>query len=100
MKPLEALDIMAYKINMEGLDVCICEETQIEAYNLIEKHLKALEIIKEKQVDIGLLIACETEPEYLNRCCNRYWTNDKCGWKRLSQEEFDLIKEVLKDYEK
>lgn len=58
--------------------------------------LKALEIIKARQVDVGLLLDCETEPEYLNRCCNRYWHNERCGWKRLSQEEFDLLKEVLK----
>jgi hypothetical protein len=57
--------------------------------------LKALGIIKERQVDVGLLLDCETEPEYLNRCCNRYWHNERCGWKRMTQEEFDLLKEVL-----
>lgn len=64
---------------------------------LAAKQLKALDIIKNRQVDVGLLLACESEPEYLNRCCNRYWTNDKCGWKRLTQEEYDLLKEVLTD---
>lgn len=63
------------------------------AYDIIEKELKALEIIKNKDVCVELL---------------RYWWkceyNDKDilekynymhHWKQLTQEEYDLLKEVL-----
>lgn len=87
------LNIYHHQAIKENIDVETVEGYPID---IIETALKALEIIKNKQVDVGLLLACESEPEYLNRCCNRYWTNDKCGWKRLSQEEYKFLKEVLK----
>ena len=86
----------ALKVIYDSQDIMGGHDDFWKAYRTIEKALKALEIIKNKEVDVGLLLACESEPEYLNRCCNRYWTNDKCGWKRLSQEEYKFLKEVLK----
>ena len=67
----------------------------------IEKALKALEIIIERVVDIGYIIDCETEPEYLNRMCHRVYAEQNDfrqppAYKRMTQEEFNLLKEVLK----
>lgn len=56
----------------------------------IEKELKALEIIKEKKVNIILLIS-----SFNNHITIRYynsWFPDKL---KLTQEEYDLLKEVL-----
>ena len=54
---------------------------------LIEKELKALEIIKEKRVDIGWLIRSEN--------CSKY--NLGVGSSQaLKKEEYNLLKEVLK----
>ena len=51
----------------------------------MSKELKALEIIKEKRVDVWLLFECDSIVEYnqnTHSCC-------------LNQEEYDLLKEVL-----
>jgi len=48
------------------------------------KKLKALEIIKEKRVNVRFLISCKTLKEY----------NDVIS-DHLTQEEYDLLKEVL-----
>ena len=54
---------------------------------LIEKELKALEIIKEKRVDIGWLIRSKN--------CSKY--NLGVGSSQaLKKEEYNLLKEVLK----
>ena len=54
----------------------------------LERKLKPLEIIKERKVDIQLLIDSKNLNEY-NWCVH---TKDRA----LTQEEFDLLKEVLK----
>lgn len=57
-------------------------------YEVLEKHLKALEIIKEKRVDVGWLISCENIKQY----------NGVIGTathRLLTQEEYELLKEVL-----
>ena len=63
--------------------------------NKLVKKLKALEIIKEKKVDLtNLLFIYEHEPQYglkvYNNSVNKYR-----GEKELTQEEYDLLKEVL-----
>ena len=56
---------------------------------IIEKELKALEIIKEKRVDIGWLIRSEN--------CSKY--NLGVGESQaLKKEEYDLLKEILGEY--
>ena len=55
-----------------------------EDFATVEKELKALEIIKEKLVDVNWLYGCEELEDY-------NWCNN-C---ELTQEEFDLLKEVL-----
>ena len=53
------------------------------------KELKALEIIKEKQVNIAALLELDSLQQY----------NDYCdmvgGCKKLTQKEYDLLKETL-----
>ena len=67
------------------------EETTKEAYGKrfdeIEKELKALEIIKAKKVETYHLSRCKTLIEY-----NSAWD---IGGMDLTQDEFDLLKEVL-----
>ena len=55
--------------------------------NIIEKSLKALEIIKEKMVDIhALKYACDLESYNIHK-----WSDCK----KLTQDEYKLIKEIL-----
>jgi len=62
----------------------------------IEKELKALEIIKNKLIDVGRLYGCmvaypneKTPIHYNEKIDKRYKTY------MLTQEEYDLLKEVL-----
>ena len=77
-KELEALE------NIE----CNCElyDFKYEDFERIRKALKALEIIKEKRVNIYLLVPVKRLTDY-NK--NQYIINE------LTQEEFDLLKEVF-----
>lgn len=50
-----------------------------------EKETKALEIIKKKKVNVRFLISCKTLKEY----------NDVIS-DHLTQEEYDIVKEILK----
>ena len=54
-----------------------------------EKQDKALEIIKKKNVNILEIKLCNDYEEY-NRCASGFDVEE------LTQEEFDLLKEVLK----
>ena len=72
-KELEALNKIAYRY---GYD---------ENIKIIEKSLKALEIIKNKQVNVFLLHSVDLETY-----------NDMIADNRnLTQEEFNVLKEVL-----
>ena len=82
---LEALERLYCAGNLE-LDY-VCSNKHEEDYELIETELKALEIIKEKRVDIGWLIRSEN--------CSKY--NLGVGTQQaLKKTEYDLLKEVLK----
>ena len=70
-----------------------CEYTSLsidhqvaEDFNTIEKELKALEIIVKKRVAIALFKSCDKLEQYNIYCP----INEK-----LTQEEWDLLKEVL-----
>lgn len=52
-----------------------------------EKKLKALEIIKEKRVNVGLLLRCATVERYNKGICYEP--------RHLTKEEYNLLKEVL-----
>ena len=58
----------------------------LEQFEAIEKELKALEIIKEKQVDVRMFIIYDLE-NY-----NKLQKNDYC---KLTKAENDLLNEVL-----
>jgi hypothetical protein len=60
------------------------EDLTIEAIK--DKKLKALEIIKNKRVDFGYLIISDDLKDF-NEGLDRKW--------KLTQEEYDLLKEVL-----
>lgn len=69
--------------------VANCNECELD-----EKKLKALEIIKNKKVDVSYIIENPEEE-------NVIWYNARfmgvlCeGWRMLSQEEYDLVRKVL-----
>ena len=71
------------KVDYQWIREIICKNTKI-----IEKSLKALKIIKAKQVDIYWLIKSKDLNEY-----------NVSGYRKiqlqLTQEEYDLLREVL-----
>lgn len=54
------------------------------------KKLKALEIIKKKKINFDYIEYCDTYEQYRTLC--RYYYH----WPNLTQDEFDLLREVLK----
>ena len=81
-KELKALDFLFDFIKSESE-----EELYKNYYNEIKNALKALEIIKEKEVVVSLLIWSNTLDQYNN--------NTFIVFSKLTQEEYDLLKEVL-----
>ncbi len=61
-------------------------------YQIIEKELKALEIIKEKKVEVNILEDCITCEEYNDFIKHRVWFQEEYT---ITQEEYALLKEVL-----
>lgn len=55
---------------------------------------KVLEIIKEKGVDVGYLQTCKTLKEYNSSC----WADEEDFNKKLTQEEFDLLKRWMDEH--
>lgn len=64
-----------------------------ESLSVIEKELRALEIIKDKGVDATEIMIQNTLCAY-NRFASCY-PNNNYHRKALTQEEYDLLKEVL-----
>lgn len=69
----------------------INELLETKQFKIIEKELKALEIIKEKEVAVFVINDTSNFDEYNIRLL-AYGTNQE-----LTQEEYDLLKEVLQD---
>ena len=72
-------------------------ETTLKNHEQDQKKLKAFEVIKEKRVNVDHLIyyiMCDTK----NNGMGLHWYNREIDYeyKELTQEEFDLLKEVLK----
>ena len=88
MTGLEALDKLAKQIELDE-DVDFWEIRN--AHLLVEKSLKALEIIKEKDVDVSWLKYCIKE----NMIVEAYNSGYPEYHKHLTEEEFNLLKEVL-----
>ena len=76
--------------DMKQLDVDIViknnAERHLDFYETIDKEHKALEIIKEKDVNPIDIRCCETVEQYNVK---------ENGFIRLTKEEFNLLKEVL-----
>ena len=99
LTPLEALwrlykypsladkNVVAYLLEQDNL---------VTYHSIVEKALKALEIIKEKRVDVWAFIVsiyALTYKQYLKtNKCNQFAISEK----NLTQEEFDLLKEYFK----
>lgn len=67
-----------------------------EDLSTIEKSLKALEIIKKKEVDVHILLTLiHYHKENALTEYNKYIINDYCDLFILTQEEYNLLKEVL-----
>lgn len=99
-KGLEALEYLRFCKIVNGID---CEgnimldylfRVKEEKFNIIEKELKALEIIKKKNVNIGLVNVLGSVEQYNQTYVYDNMLNVK--W-CLTQEEYELLKEVLKD---
>lgn len=58
-----------------------------------------IEIIKDNQVNIGYLLDCDNYEEYLDYFNDRTGEGNLPSFKLLTEEEFNLLKEVLKSYE-
>ena len=77
LTPLEALQYLSKLVFIYG---------GVQQYQIIEKSLKALEIIKEKQVNVFIFLHSGDLETY----------NDMVEYNRkLTQYEYDLLKEVL-----
>ena len=66
-----------------------------EEFETIEKELKALEIIKTKNVDIDYIKTCFYDKKGGFKDYNSWVGHDDD--EELSQEEYELLKEVLED---
>ena len=66
-----------------------------EEFEIIEKELKALEIIKTNNVDIEYIKTCFDDEKGGFKEYNAYVGHDEEY--ELAQEEYDLLKEVLED---
>lgn len=75
---------------LDVYDKCNYQTTIHKDVLQISKELKALEIIKEKRVNVWILTISKDVKIY-----NASIPND--FMKHLTKEEFDLLKEVLKD---
>ena len=63
-------------------------------YEVIEKELKALEIIKEKEIDVKDITETTDDYDlYVAYCEGKGYAKEFI----CTQEEFDLLKEVLED---
>ena len=95
-KGLEALKEICAMCYMRSKEEKICQLfVQCEKYKAIEKELKALEIIKNKKVDIHTLyrdsnIIGDTFDYY-----NNTMLFSRGVQYQLTQEEYDLLKEVF-----
>ena len=88
LTPIEHLQfIRNYEIDEDHRTLNMFYVTRT-SFDIIETALKVLEIIKEKKIDLDLLKISDDLDDY-NFMCDMYYKNI------LTQEEFDLLKEVL-----
>lgn len=102
-KGLEALEeIKSYPIELhikEGWDISLYEE-QKEQCDIIEKCLKALEIIKNKcasNTNLWLVVCTRNYEDYESFVENKDHKLVRIEHNILTQEEFNLLKGVLEE---
>ena len=76
----------ALKVIYDSQDIMGGKDEFWKAYRVIEKAIKALEIIKEKEVNIHIFRHCSDLATYNDM------TEEN---QKLTQQEYDLLKEVL-----
>lgn len=86
IKGLEALEHLYAKLSCKSSIEEINENLQ--EYDIIEKELKALKIIRDKFVNVTIFMGCDSLEEY-----NKHPLTMRKGI--LTKEEYDLLKEVL-----
>lgn len=89
-KGLEALDKLIDLATQEKGYIVFLHCCDKEYYDVIKKELKSLEIIIKKKVDLELVRMSNCLQMYNNTTS---FTGSVC----LIQEEYELLKEVLKD---
>ena len=106
LTPLQALNDLIDYLELEHYTLSE-DEGVVERKQIIETALQALEIIKEKRVNVANFIYwLKREPriyiDYLRDCYQEGWylhykdnNDDRCKFYELIQAEFDLLKEVL-----
>ena len=87
-KDLEALNRIE---NEYSLDEAVFFK---EDFNQVRKSLKALEIIKEKNVSVAMLKSCVTVERYNTIAFDEEHFKGKDYARKLTQEEFNLLKEL------
>ena len=104
LKGLEALRKLDYEARYantddEGYSIKPYKATNFceEEFNIIEKELKALEIIKTKRVDVFELLLSISNLVYRNPL-ERYNSYVEGSFNtKLTPQEFDLLEEVLEE---
>ena len=86
--------------NIYGCTTILMQETEAKetknAFKVVEKSLKALDIIKEKNVDVLAIKESKTLEEYNRNAWEVEHYGRYKGYKlQLTEEEFNLLKEVL-----
>lgn len=72
-----------------------CHECKyLKEEEIIRKGLKAMEIVKNKKVHINLIINCKNVDDYNKNLLMTHFKKD-AKQMYLTQEEYDLLKEVL-----
>lgn len=97
-KELQALERIKEHHEIKGKDyngkVSVIGYINEEELDIVETALKALEIIKEKKIDVALLLGCDSYSTYNSHI----YRIRKCGWGDygINQQEYDLLKEYLR----
>ena len=86
MNELEAFDKIKNECYWDDMPIVIFPKECI----IVEKALKALEVLKKKNVNVKLIKTLESLEEY-----NNMHADLRSKFPELTQDEFDLLKEVL-----
>lgn len=83
--------VVLYGRTQALIDMICKTHKEIKVINLIdERKVKAFDTIKEKQVDVYILLKTKSLDEY-----NEWYVGIQDNFMPLTQDEYDLLKEVL-----